>query len=110
MDEFHLKQGDTSPAILRRLESAQGPLDLTGAKVTFSMQVACGGRVVVDRQECRVLPDGEVVYYWDAGDTALDGVFDAEFRVTYPDTSVETVPNGAFLRVVIARSIPADED
>ncbi|MCJ8138619.1 hypothetical protein [Falsirhodobacter halotolerans] len=105
-DTFTIKQGDTSPALARVLETAQGPIPLeVGDRVTFSMRRPYGGPVVVDRQPCQITPEGVVVYYWADTDTALPGLHEAEFQITRADGAIETVPNGGYLVINVVGAV-----
>jgi hypothetical protein len=42
-----------------------------------------------------------VQYDWSAADTATIGTYNAEFEVTYGDSSIETFPNNGFISVVV---------
>jgi hypothetical protein len=102
---FHLKQNDTSPALLYRLDPA---VNLAGATVVFNMRPRGGGTVVVDREAASIDGDpanGVVRYDWDPADTAAAGRFEAEFEVTYTDGTVETFPNDGFIVVQIGGDI-----
>ncbi len=104
-DTFTIKQGDTSPAIARVLETAAGPIEIAaGDEVTFSMRAAYGGPVVVDRQPCRII-GGIPVYYWQPGDTTRVGLHEAEFQITRADGAIETVPNGGYLVVNVVGAV-----
>ena len=106
MDSFSIKRGDTAPAIRRSFSTAAGPLEIPAdASVVFSMAEAVTGRLVVDRQRCRIEKDNTVVYFWQDEDTAVAGLYEAEFEITYADGSVETAPNGGFIVVNITRDI-----
>jgi len=102
---FPLKQNDTSPALLYRLDPA---VNLAGATVVFNMRPRGGGAVVVDRAAASIEGDpseGVVRYDWDPADTAAAGRFEAEFEVTYTDGTVETFPNNDFIVVNIMGDI-----
>lgn len=102
---FHLKQNDTSPALLYRLDPA---VNLAGASVVFNMRPRGGGAVVVDRAAASIEGDpanGVVRYDWQVADTANAGRFEAEFEVTYSDGTVETFPNDGFIVVQIGGDI-----
>lgn len=102
---FHLKRGDTSPALLYRLAPE---VNLAGASVAFSMRVRDGGPTVIEREAASVEgdpADGVVRYDWTPADTATAGRFEAEFEVTYADGAVETFPNEGFIIVMIAGDI-----
>lgn len=103
---FTIKQGDTTPAIKYDLE----PQDtiLTGATARFLMRPAGGGATVLDASAQILSPADPPTlgYAWQAGDTDLNGVFDAEFKVTNADGTVGTYPNRGFLQIHIGDDIP----
>jgi hypothetical protein len=100
---FRIKRGDTSPAIRVALEPAT--IDLTGATVLFQMRRRRGA-LVVDSAAVVESPLPPIVRYdWADGDTAHDGPFEAEFRVTFADGTTETFPNTKFISVVIGEDI-----
>ena len=114
---FYIKQGNTSPAILRQLQDAGGaPVNLAGASVRFSM-ASPDGTVRIARAVAAVftgaLPgggmasavDGWMRYAWAVGDTAIAGQFNAEFEVTYADASVETAPNAGYEAIHIEKKL-----
>lgn len=101
---FQIKRNDTSPGMTRTLRRADGSLaDLTGAMVRFHMANPETGVVIVDRPAFIIGPTtgGRVGYAWQAVDTATQGQFDAEYEVTFSDGTIETFPNGGFIRVLI---------
>lgn len=100
-DIFYIKEGDTSPALLYTLSPT---VDLTGASVVFNMRLRSDGSVKVSRQAAVIVSpatDGVVRYDWDADDTDTAGEYQAEFEVTYADSTVETFPNKDFITVKI---------
>jgi hypothetical protein len=104
---FYVKQNDTSPAMLATLQDADGnAVNVTGATVRFHMRPVGTTTVVVDEAATIVTPlDGLVRYDWQAADTATIGSYQAEFEVTYADSSVETFPNDGYIRVEIIDDI-----
>jgi len=114
---FYIKQGDTSPAILKQFLDASGTkANLTGATVKFSMAMV-GGVVVINKATATVfvgtLPSGTAVtaadgwmrYAWLAGNTATAGEANAEFEVTFGDGTIETVPNHLYETIIITAQI-----
>lgn len=102
---FHLKRGDTSPALRYRLDPA---VNLAGASVVFNMRQRDGGAKIIDRVTASITgdpSDGVVGYLWSAADTENPGRFEAEFEVTYADGAVETFPNDSFIAINIAGDI-----
>lgn len=104
---FYVKQNDTSPAMLATLQDADGnAVNVTGATVRFHMRAVGSTQVVVDEAATIVTPlDGLVRYDWQAADTDTIGSYQAEFEVTYADSSVETFPNDGYIRVEIIDDI-----
>lgn len=102
---FYIKRGDTSPAIRYLLQPAS--IDLTGASVKFQTRNAKTKALVLDAVAEVYAATGApaVQYAWIAGDTDTAGTYDAEFRVTYADGSIETFPNNGFIRVQIGEDI-----
>lgn len=99
MDTFSIKRGDTSPTIRFALKPAT--VDIAGSTVQFQMR-SRSGVLTVDQPATVVsgLP-AVVQYVWQETDTAVAGLFEAEFRVTYFDGGVETFPNTGFIPVRI---------
>lgn len=104
---FYIKQNDTSPAMLATLQDANGSaVSLVGASVRFHMRSVNGGNPVVDAAATIVTPaSGLVRYNWLAADTNTVGTYQAEFEVTYADTSIETFPNDGYIAVQIIDDI-----
>ena len=106
MLKFVIKRGDTSPAL--RFELRPSSVSLTGASVRFQMRVR-GGPTVIDRPaEIQSLFEPAVVaHLWAQGETDTPGHFEAEFRVTYLDGTVETFPNLGFIEVFVTEDVPS---
>ncbi len=104
IDTFHIKRGDTSPAIRYLLEPAT--TDLTGASVRFQMRPR-GGAQVIDAPAVVVVALGTptVQYDWAPDDTMAAGQYEAEFRVLHADGAIETYPNATFIAVRIAEDV-----
>lgn len=104
---FYIKQNDTSPAMLATLQDADGnAVNVTGASIRFHMRAVGSTTVVVDEAVTIVTPlSGIVRYDWQAADTDTIGSYQAEFEVTYADSSVETFPNDGYIRVEIIDDI-----
>lgn len=104
---FYIKQNDTSPAIQKIcLDSTDTPVNVTGASVRFLMRQK--GFDTVKVSGIGSVVDGAagiIKYQWSAGDTDTAGVFEAEFEVTYADSTVETFPNSTYIDVKIIEEI-----
>lgn len=107
MSSFHIKRGDTSPALVYALEPA-GEVILTGASAVFSMRPRTGGALVVDRAPAVIVTatgSPTLRHDWAPGDTALAGAHWAEFEVTYADGAIETLPNDGHITVIITQDL-----
>lgn len=104
---FNIKQNDTVPGIRATLQNGSGdPVDLINATVQFHMRAIGSTTVKVDA--AAVIIDealGLVQYNWIAADTNVIGSYQAEFEVTYPDGTIETFPNNAYVRIEIIDDI-----
>lgn len=106
MDTFNIKQNNTSPAIEYVIADPDGePVDLTDAKVDFVMEAGPDENVIDAAATVDIPEEGVVYYHWTTADTVESGLFRAEWRVTFPDNSVETFPNVGYLKVYIAPKV-----
>ena len=100
---FVIKQGDTSPA-LRYLLPAD--VSLLGAQVRFQMRKIDSDTVLdVPADIENVFEPAIVAHLWASGQTDAPGRFEAEFRVTYMDGTVETFPNLGFIEVFVTEDV-----
>lgn len=103
MTTLPMKKGDLLPEIAAQLIGADGlALNLTACTVTFTMR-SRAGVVIVDAQPATIVTalEGRVKYVWQAGNTAITGIHDAEWIVTYPGGKEMTVPNRGYDQVEI---------
>lgn len=110
--DFHIKQGDTSPAIKVQLSDENGTaIDITGyQEVSFHMADPDGSTVKVDDDTSGGVSvtdasAGKVKYEWSAGDTDTAGVYQAEWEVTYGDGTIETFPNSGYTRILVVAQL-----
>ncbi len=93
---FFIKRNDTSPAFQATLKDADDTVvNLTGATVRFHLVTPTGTTVVDAAATVVTASAGLVRYAWatNGADTASAGRYNAEFEVTYSDSTVETFPN-----------------
>jgi hypothetical protein len=104
---FYIKQNDTQPAFQAILEDGAGdPINLDGATVRFHMRAIGATSTKVDAAASVISAlSGIVRYSWSAADTDTTGSFQAEFEVTYSDSTIETFPNDGYIRVEIVDDI-----
>lgn len=89
------KRGDTRP-IDATLKRAGKPVPLDGCTVKFFMDPVetARGQSVAGTGSVLDAAKGRVRYAPVSGDVANAGLHRAEFQVTFPDSVVETFPNG----------------
>lgn len=103
-----IKQNDTDPpcrVLLLKGDNSAQPL-VAGDQVEFRMTPVTpglrddvvGGAVVND------LGTGDVQYNFTAQDTAVAGIYNAEFVVTYAAGGVQTFPSEDYITVVVQKS------
>ena len=104
---FHIKQNDTSPAMLATLKDGDGTvIELSGSTVRFHMRPVGKATSVVDTTATiHDVDKGQVSYSWSPSDTANSGMFEAEFQVTNTDGTIETFPNAGHILVEITDEI-----
>lgn len=104
---FYIKQDDTTPSLRADLKNGSGDsVDLLDATVRFHMREIGSTNIVIDADATVISEAGGTVQYdWVAGDTADVGSYQAEFEVTYPNSTVETFPNDGYIRVEIISDI-----
>ncbi len=106
--EFHLKRGNTSPSLRAILRDGAGvAVPLAGASIVFSMASQKGVVAISRRAATRddAVDVGAVRLNWQAGDTTLAGVYNAEFEVTYAGGGIETFPNEGYLVVRVSERL-----
>ncbi len=105
--DFFIKVGDTLPPVEAVLADALGPVGLTGATVRWHMRLeGTTGALKANAPAVIVSAlDGAVRYDWAPADTDTPGVYEAEWEVTFPDSSVITFPNDHHLRVMVRAAV-----
>jgi hypothetical protein len=88
-------QGDTAPDIVAQIHdelTPSIPLDLTNCTVRFQMRKPDDKRFQVNAMATVTnASQGLVSYSWGPKDLGIDGEYDAQWQVTYPDLKVQTV-------------------
>lgn len=103
---MNIKQGDTRRAIKATLKDDLGnAINLTDCSVIFTM-TNLSRTVRIERES--IINDalqGSVWFVFNAGDTDVPDSYRAEFKVTYPDSRVETFPNHKYISINIERKL-----
>jgi len=98
--EFFIKRNDTSPSIRVICKDGDGEVvSVTGATIRFHMFDKAGTEVVDAAGSINDGAAGDIQYDWQAADTDVSGIFNAEFEVTFADGSIETFPNYGYIKV-----------
>lgn len=95
--KFVIKKGDTYTALSATLKDIDGPVNLSGATVVFSMETTSGVSKVsaqsVTISEQTLFP-GQVSYAWQPADVNTAGRYRGEFVVTFGNGKQATFPRG----------------
>lgn len=107
MVDLNLKKGDTRTAIKATLKNPKGlAVDLTDANVSFIMVKY--KTILIDRGvEVIDASNGIVSVIFTETELSQVGRMKAEFKVKYPDNSVETFPNQGYIDVIIESDLRA---
>lgn len=104
---FHIKKGDTQPAIKHQLQDDTGTaVDISGGSVRFHLKKVGASSLKVDA--AATIDDGangKVSYSWSSGDTDTAGSYEAEWEVTYSGGGIETFPNDEDIPVKIEEDL-----
>jgi len=101
-----IKRGDTRHAIRAILKDANGnPINLTNCDVSFTMAPLGRAAVVSRAIYIQDATAGEVWVVWAPGETNTSGIYQAEFKVVYPDGKVETFPSDGYISIQIMNDL-----
>ena len=104
MLKFTIKRGDTSPAL--RFAMLPDSVSIAGATVRFQMRARGGGKLIDRPAEIlSVFEPTVVAHLWAPGETDIPGRYEAEFRVTYLDGTLETFPNLGFIDIFVTEDV-----
>lgn len=102
--DFVIKKGNLSPTISALLRYSDDTIvDLSGGVTVKFLMRAFGSTSCLIERYCTILsvPNGEVQYAWQEGDTDIIGKYEGEFQVTMLDGTKMSVPNNAFISIFI---------
>lgn len=108
--DFTLKAGDTSPDFVGKcLDNAGVPVPTLGATPRFRMKPQVNGlRPLIDTLAVWSDPvKAEATHLWSTADTAVPGLYDAEFHVVWANGKSESFPNDGY---VVIEIMPAAGD
>lgn len=98
------KRNDTS-ALEVQLKDENGPVDLTGATVKFLMRELDGTVKVDSSATITDAPDGKVKYAWSSADVDTAADYEAEWEVTFSDSSISTFPSDGYMDIIILEDV-----
>lgn len=111
MADVIMGQNDRQPPLLFSLRNPDGtPVNLsgTGTAVNFVMSpIGTTLAAPVVNAACQILDplNGLVQYNWAVGNTGTLGTFIGQFRITFPDGTVQHVPRERFFTVQIVPNL-----
>ena len=111
---YHCKAGDTQLAISAVLVLALTGLPFSipdGATVVLAYSLRGDGispRGATARKAATVTDNqaGAVQYAWADGDTAVAGIYDAQWELTFETGDTIKFPNQGFFQIVISETLP----
>lgn len=87
-------QGDTAPDLQATIHNADDPttpVDLTDATVRFQMRKSDDRRFTINAAaEITDAEAGKVRYRWAANDLSVQGDYQVQWEITYPDSRIQT--------------------
>lgn len=97
------KQGDTFPLEIELKWSDGSVVNLTEVDTVDFIMTAWGESTPTVEGECVIVTadEGLVRYDWEDGETDDAGMYKVEFKITYNDADVYTVPTGSELFLLI---------
>lgn len=109
--DFTIKRGDRLPEIGSILKDADDVVvNLTGCTVLFIMKNKATAEVVITEPADIIgaATAGTVHYAWAEGDTDVEGTYQGEWEVTFPDGRPETFPNNRYIQIKIVVDLGGD--
>lgn len=104
---FKIPQNDTYPNFSGTLVHGNNkPIDLTDCTVMFTMSdIKTRQRKIHAEAIITDAINGKVEYAWRPGDTDTPGDYHGNFKILYPTTKQQTVPNEWYVNIQIIPEI-----
>ena len=105
MADITIKRNDQLPSVRATLYDPNGAIDLTDTSVRFRFR-SRAKRTLIISGDCSIdspQTAGKVTYSWRPADTAVAGLYDAEFEITKDGQKI-TCPNTGMLSLEIVQS------
>lgn len=102
--KYYLKRNETARYFHDEVVFNNIPVDLTGAGIIFNMKISGGATVefVGDSPDPTL---GELRYQPVSGDLEVAGVYEAEWRITFPSGALLIWPTDSFRRLQILEDL-----
>ena len=102
MTTVYVKQNDTKPDIQATINDDSGTaVDVSGASIKFFMNDLTGTNKVDGTGAIVTAESGIVKYVWQTGDLDTVGIYNAEFQITFSDSSILTAPSSGYITIVV---------
>lgn len=108
MATFHIKEDDESPTLQTTLKNSAGTaVNLTGSSIVMNMKrVGATSRTINGQAVTQDdAANGVISYQFSDTETAVHGVYRAEFVVTYSGGRQETFPNEGYTIIQIGKGL-----
>ena len=106
MTTIYVKQNDTKPDVLATaLDYNDDAIPLNGATIKFFMNRLDGTNKVDGTASIVVAEDGTMNYVWQTGDLDTVGKYNAEFQITFPDTTILTAPSKGYITIIVVTEL-----
>lgn len=95
MADFEFVQGNRRPVFAVQFKGRDDEtiINLTGCTVSFTFKHQRAQTAKVNAQACSITDAalGKAEYQWGTNDLDVDGLYDAEFRITFGDGRIQSV-------------------
>lgn len=106
MATVYLKQNDTKPDLQVTVNDDNGvAVDVTSATIAFHMNTSAGVVKVESAGTIVTAASGIIKYVWAVGDLDTVGTYNAEFQITFSDSSILTTPSKGYLTIVVGAEL-----
>ena len=106
MTTVYLKQNDTKPDLQITVNDDQdAAIDVSNTTIAFHMNDSTGTSKVDSAGTIVTAASGIIKYIWATGDLDTIGTYNAEFQITFSDSSILTVPSKGYLTIVVGAEL-----
>lgn len=106
MTTVYVKQNDTKPDLQVTVNDDNGDaIDVSGATIAFHMNDSINTSKVDSAGSIVTAASGIIKYVWQTGDLDTVGIYNAEFQITFSDSSILTTPSNGYLIIVVGAEL-----